>query len=93
MLKFQEIRLIQEFESAIEQLRIEEKNVTLALKIYNNTSQKREIGTASTMEMTQVYTQVLSAQADFIRACSNIFMTKNELDNLYGTFNTLIETK
>jgi outer membrane protein len=93
MLMFQEIRLIQEFESAIEQLRIEEKNVTLALKIYNNTSQKREIGTASTMEMTQVYTQVLSAQADFIRACSNIFMTKNELDNLYGTFNTLIETK
>jgi outer membrane protein TolC len=88
MLMFQEIRLIQEFESAIEQLRIEEKNVTLALRIYNNTSQKREIGTASTMEMTQVY-----AQADFIRACSNILMTKNELDNLYGTFNTLIETK
>jgi outer membrane protein TolC len=93
MLMFQEIRLIQEFESAIEQLRIEEKNVTLALRIYNNTSQKREIGTASTMEMTQVYAQVLSAQADFIRACSNILMTKNELDNLYGTFNTLIETK
>jgi hypothetical protein len=43
--------------------------------------------------MTQVYAQVLSAQADFIRACSNILMTKNELDNLYGTFNTLIETK
>jgi outer membrane protein TolC len=58
MLMFQEIRLIQEFESAIEQLRIEEKNVTLALRIYNNTSQKREIGTASTMEMTQVYAQL-----------------------------------
>jgi outer membrane protein TolC len=93
MLMFQEIRLIQEFESAIEQLYIEEKNVALALKIYNNTSQKREIGTASTLEMTQVYAQVLSAQADFIRACSNILMTKNELDNLYGTFNNLIETK
>lgn len=93
MLMFQEIRLIQEFDSAIEQLYIEEKNVALALKIYNNTSQKREIGTASTLEMTQVYAQVLSAQADFIRACSNILMTKNELDNLYGTFNNLIETK
>lgn len=93
MLMFQEIRLIQEFDSAIEQLYIEEKNVALALKIYNNTSQKREIGTASTLEMTQVYAQVLSSQADFIRACSNILMTKNELDNLYGTFNNLIETK
>jgi outer membrane protein len=93
MLMFQEIRLIQEFENAIEQLRIEEKNVALATRIYANTSQKKAIGMASTMELTQVYAQVLTAQADFIRACSNILMTKNELDNLYGTFNNLIENK
>jgi outer membrane protein len=93
MLMFQEIRLIQEFENAIEQLRIEEKNVALAMRIYSNTNQKREIGVASTLELTQAYAQVLNAQADFIRACSNILMTKNELDNLYGNFNNLIEKK
>jgi len=93
MLMFQEIRLIQEFENAIEQLRIEEKNIGLAMRIYANTSQKREIGVASTLELTQAYAQVLTAQTDYIRACSNILMTKNELDNLYGTFNNLIEKK
>ncbi len=93
MLVFQEMRLIQEFENAIEQLRIEEKNVLLAMRIYTNTSQKKEIGVASTLELTQAYAQVLNAQADYIRACSNILMTKNELDNLYGAFNNLIEKK
>lgn len=93
MLMFQEIRFIQEFENAIEQLRIEEKNVTLAMRIFANTNQKRELGMASTLELTQAYAQVLTAQADYIRACSNILMTKNELDNLYGTFNKIIDTK
>ncbi len=93
MLMFQEIRFIQEFENAIEQLRIEEKNVALAMRIFANTNQKRELGMASTLELTQAYAQVLTAQADYIRACSNILMTKNELDNLYGTFNKIIDTK
>lgn len=93
MLMFQEIRFIQEFENAIEQLRIEEKNVALATRIFANTNQKRELGMVSTLELTQAYAQVLTAQADYIRACSNILMTKNELDNLYGTFNKLIDTK
>jgi outer membrane protein TolC len=92
-LMFQEIRLIQEFENAIEQLRIEEQNVALAMRIYNNVTQKKEIGVTSTLELTQTYAQVLTAQADYIRACSNILMTKNELDNLYGTFNNALEIK
>jgi len=92
-LMFQEIRLIQEFENAIEQLRIEEKNVALAMRIYNNVTQKKEIGMTSTLELTQTYAQVLTAQADYIRACSNILMTKNELDNLYGTFNNALDKK
>jgi len=93
MLLFQEMSLIQEFENAIEQLRIEEKNVALALKIFSNTSKKKDIGTASALDLTQVYSQTLSAQTEYIRACSNLLNTKNELDNLYGTFNKIIENK
>jgi outer membrane protein TolC len=93
MLQFQEIRLIQDFESAIDQLRIEEKNLELALRIYNNTISKKEIGTNSTLDVTQVYSQVLNAQAEYIRACSTLLNTKTELDNLYGTFNKIIESK
>jgi outer membrane protein TolC len=93
MLQFKEIRLIQDFESAIEQVRIEEKNVALAVKIYNNTTAKRNIGTSSTLDVTQAYSQVLTAQAEYIRACSTLLNTKSELDNLYGSFNKIIETK
>lgn len=93
MLQFQEIRLIQDFESAIDQLRIEEKNVALAIRIYNNVTAKRNIGTSSTLDVTQAYSQVLNAQAEYIRACSTLLNTKSELDNLYGTFNKIIESK
>lgn len=93
MLEFQEIRLIQDFESAIEQLRIEEKNVDLAMKIYANSSNKKNIGTNSTLDVTQAYSQILNAQAEYIRACSSLLNTKSELDNLYGTFNKIIESK
>ena len=93
MLQFQEIRLIQDFESAIDQLRIEEKNIALALRIFNNTTAKKDIGTNSTLDVTQAYSQVLNAQAEFVRACSTLLNTKSELDNLYGTFNKIIESK
>jgi outer membrane protein TolC len=93
MLEFQEIRLIQDFESAIEQLRIEEKNVDLAMKIYANSSNKKNIGTNSTLDVTQAYSQILNAQAEYIKACSSLLNTKSELDNLYGTFNKIIESK
>lgn len=93
MLQFQEIRLIQDFESAIDQLRIEEKNVELAYKIYSNVSTKRNIGTTSTLDVTQAYSQVLNAQAEYIRVCANLLNTKNELDNLYGSYNKIIESK
>jgi len=93
MLQFQEIRLIQDFESAIDQLRIEEKNMALALRIYTNITTKRDIGTTSTLDVTQAYSQVLNAQAEYVRACSTLLNTKSELDNLYGTFNKIIESK
>lgn len=93
MLEFQEIRLIQDFESAIDQLRIEEKNVDLAWRIYNNVTAKRNIGTTSTLDVTQAYSQILNAQAEYIRACSALLNTKSELDNLYGSFNKIIESK
>ncbi len=93
MLQFQEIRLIQDFESAIDQLRIEEKNVDLAFRIYNNVTTKRNIGTTSTLDVTQAYAQVLNAQAEYIRVCANLLNTKNELDNLYGTYNKIIESR
>jgi outer membrane protein TolC len=67
--------------------------VALAIKIYNNTTAKRNIGTSSTLDVTQAYSQVLTAQAEYIRACSTLLNTKSELDNLYGSFNKIIETK
>lgn len=93
MLQFQEIRLIQDFESAIDQLRIEEKNIALAMRIYNNASIKKNIGTSSTLDVTQAYSQVLNAQTEYIRACSTLLNAKSELDNLYGNFNQIIEAK
>jgi len=87
MFEFQQIQLINEFESAIEQLRLEEKNIALATKLLDNAQKKSQMGLVGAIEITQLYAQMLNAQANYVRASSAVFNTKNDLDNLYSNFN------
>lgn len=87
MFEFQQIQFINEFESAIEQLRLEEKNIALATKLLDNAQKKSKLGLVGAIEITQLYAQMLNAQANYIRASSAVFNAKNDLDNLYSNFN------
>ena len=89
-LQFQEIQTKANFENALSQIKTERKNVELAKNIYNNTALKKEIGMVNSLQVTQTYAQLLTAQTDYLNTVLQVLQAKNELDNLYGNFNNVI---
>jgi outer membrane protein len=89
-LEFQEIQTKLNFENALTQTKLEQRNIELAKQIYRNTNLKKEVGMVSSLQVTQTYAQVLTAQTDYINAILQIMNAKNELDNLYGNYNKFI---
>jgi outer membrane protein len=85
-LEFQEVQTKLNFENALTQAKLESRNVELAKQIYRNTFIKKEAGIVTSLQVTQTYAQVLSAQTEYINAVLQILTAKNELDNLYGNF-------
>lgn len=58
------------------------KSVSLAQKIYDNTSTKHKEGLASSFELSQMKNQLLEAQGTYIRSIFDLLNTKVELDKL-----------
>ncbi len=87
-LQFQEIQTKANFENALTMMKLERRNIELAKSIYKNTSIKKEVGVVTSLQVTQTYSQVLSAQTDYLNAILQVMNAKNELDNLYGNFTT-----
>jgi len=89
-LEFQEFQTKANFENALTQIKLEKRNVELAKSIYKNMSLKEEIGAVSSLQATQTYAQVLTAQTEYLTVVLQVLQAKNELDNLYGNFNKVI---
>jgi len=89
-LQFQEFQTKANFENALTQSKLEKRNVDLAKSIYKNTNIKREVGVVNSLQVTQTYSQVLTAQTEYLNAVLQVLQAKNELDNLYGNFNQAI---
>jgi outer membrane protein len=89
-LEFQEFQTKASFENALALVKIEKRNIELAKNIYQNTAIKKEIGSLTSMQVTQTYAQVLTAQTDYVNAVIQVLQAKNELDNLYGNFTKTI---
>ena len=53
-------------------------------------SVKEDIGTVSSLQATQTYAQVLTAQTEYLTVVLQVLQAKNELDNLYGNYNKVI---
>ncbi|MGB0933212.1 MAG: TolC family protein [Lishizhenia sp.] len=83
-LSFQEIQVKNNLETAKQNLDLQKQNVALAQSIYENEVAKKEIGKGNSISVTQKYTQLISAQTQYVGAMIEVFNAKLELDKLYN---------
>ena len=83
-LQFQEQQLSNEFDNAKRMLTLQEKNVQLAKSIYENALAKKEIGEGNSIVVSQKYSQLITAQTQYVSAMINVFNARLELDKLYN---------
>lgn len=83
-LKFQELQLKAGFENAYQLMKIEKMNIDLAEKIYTNEVKRKDIGSVSGMNLTQLQSQLLTAQGNYVGAVMQMLSFKIQLDKLYN---------
>lgn len=83
-LQYQEMQLKAGFENAYQLMKIEQMNINLATLIYNNEVKRRDIGVGSGLILTQIQTQLLTAQGNYIGAIMQMLAFKIQLDKLYN---------
>jgi outer membrane protein len=83
-LEFQELQLKAGFENAYQLMKIEQMNVELATRIYNDEIKRKDIGVGSGFRVTQLQAQLLTAQGSYIGAVMQMFAYKIQLDKLFN---------
>lgn len=83
-LKFQEAQLKAGFENAFQLMKIETMNVDLATNIYRNEIKRKDIGVGSGFKVTQLQSQLLTAQGNYIAAVMQMLSYKIQLDQLFN---------
>ena len=83
-LKFQEAQLKASFENALQLMKIEKMNVELATSIYQNEIKRKDIGVGSGFKVTQLQSQLLTAQGSYIGAVMQMLTFKIQLDKLFN---------
>lgn len=86
-LQAQEIQIKNNLTSARKNLELQDENIKLARKIYDNSLVKAEIGKENSILVTQKYNQLISAQSQYVNAMMEVFNAKLELDQLYNKIN------
>lgn len=69
-----------EFENALEQRRIQKRNLELAERIFSRTQVKYSEGVTSSLELTQVRNQLLTAQGNYIGATLEVLNSRVRLN-------------
>ena len=83
-LTYQEMQLKAGFDNANQLMKIEKMNVDLATTLYNNEVKRKDIGVGSGMKVTQLQTQLLTAQGGYIGAVMQMLAYKIQLDKLFN---------
>lgn len=83
-LKFQEMQAKNNLTGAMMKLDLQQANIDLAGKIYNNALIRENIGQETSISVTQKYNQLVMAQAQFTSAKLAVFSAKLELEKLYN---------
>jgi outer membrane protein TolC len=71
-----------ELTSTFEKYLNEKKNIELTKRIYDKTMIKFREGISSSLDLTQVHNQYLTAQSNFFTAAYNLLTAKNKLDKI-----------
>lgn len=83
-LMMQEIQYQNNLLGAEQILELQEKNIELASKIYTNSIVKRDIGKVNSLEVTQKYNQLITAQSQYVGSLIEVFKAKLDIDKLYN---------
>lgn len=71
---------------ALEQFRVEEKNLSTSKKIFDITREKQKNGLSSSLDVTMANNQYLQTQGNFINALYNILDAKATLDKALNNY-------
>lgn len=83
-LTYQEKQASNNLESAKEQMLLQEVNVGLAKKIYENAVIKEQIGKINSIEVSQKYNQLIQSQAQYINAILTLFNAQLQIEQLHN---------
>lgn len=83
-LLMQEVQFQNNLLGAEQILELQEKNIELASKIYTNSIVKRDIGKVNSLEVTQKYNQLITAQTQYVGSLIEVFKAKLDIDKLYN---------
>jgi outer membrane protein TolC len=83
-LQFQEIQAKNNLRGAQEQLLLQEANIELAKKIYENAIVKEQIGKGNSIVVSQKYNQLILSQAQYVGAVLDYFNAQLNLNKLYN---------
>jgi outer membrane protein len=83
-LTYQEKQATNNLESAKEQMKLQEVNVQLAKKIYENAVIKEQIGKVNSILVSQKYNQLIQSQAQYINAVLSLFNAQLQLEQLHN---------
>jgi outer membrane protein len=83
VLEMQQVQLTNNLKNARQTLELQEKNIALAKRIYENAILKESIGKGNSILVSQKYNQLIVAQAQYVGAMLDVFNSKLNLDKLY----------
>ena len=65
-------------------MKLQEENIGLAKKIYENAVIKEQIGKINSIEVSQKYNQLIQSQAQYINAIITLFNAQLQLEQLHN---------
>ncbi|MGE4433443.1 MAG: TolC family protein [Bacteroidales bacterium] len=83
-MEIQDKQLRYNLKSALETYEIQQKNILVSKRVFENISKKYEQGLSSSLELTNASNSLLTAQGNYIGAVMNLLTAKDELAKLLG---------
>ena len=81
-LRVQYNQLCYDLASALENYDIQNRNLDVTQRVFNNVTEKYNYGRASSLEVTNASTDIISAQSNYIQAVMNVVSAQIALENL-----------
>lgn len=81
-LRVQYNQLCYDLASALENYDIQNRNLEVTQRVFNNVTEKYNYGRASSLEVTNASTDIITAQSNYIQAVMNVVSAQIALENL-----------